>query len=240
MPRFFNAAIGEGEVTLFGEDALHLAKALRLKPGEHITVCDGKGNDYICTALQVTPHLVTAQIIDFIPSIAEPPVPITLYQALCKGEKLELIIQKAVELGATQIVPVLTHRCVSRPEKAALERKLVRWQKISAEAAKQSGRGIIPQIAQLLDFKEAITCMKKDAKAILFYEKATIPLGDALRKSGEAISIMTGPEGGFEQSEIEYAQEHGVDICSLGPRILRCETAPLCALSLVAGVLEIL
>ncbi len=240
MPRFFSADISGDRVCITGEDAAHLARALRLKPGEQLTVCDGNGSDYLCTACEVTSQLVTAQVVSRQRSAGEPPVPITLYQALCKGDKLELIVQKAVELGATQVVPVQTKRCVSRPESAALARKVERWQKIAAEAAKQSGRGRIPAIAQPLDFGEAISCMKKDPKAILFYEEATLPLGKALGRPEGGISIMTGPEGGFEPEEVAHAEAQGVQICSLGPRILRCETAPLCALSIIAGVLEIL
>ena len=240
MPRFFDAAISGDQVAITGEDAAHLARALRLRPGEQITVCDGQGSDYLCTACEVTPQLVTARVVSQGPSVGEPPVPITLYQALCKGDKLELIIQKAVELGAARIVPVLTHRCVSRPDGGSMARKVERWQKIAAEAAKQSGRGVIPQIDQLMDFKTAISCMKKDPKAILFYEEATVPLGSVLGQPEGGISIMTGPEGGFEPEEVAFAKEQEVAICSLGPRILRCETAPLCALSLIAGVLEIL
>lgn len=240
MPRFFVAAVEGDRAVITGEDALHLARALRVKAGETITVCDAAGVDHICQVESITPQEVTAVVTEAHPADSEPPVPITLYQALCKGDKFETIIQKAVELGACEIVPVLTHRCVSRPDAASLNKKEQRWQKIAQSAAKQSGRGLVPRIAATVDFPTAVAAMKAHGLSILFYENATVPLGRALQQPTESIAIMTGPEGGFEPSEVEHAVQNGVDICSLGPRILRCETAPLAALAILTATLEIL
>ncbi|MBP0963089.1 MAG: RNA methyltransferase, partial [Oscillospiraceae bacterium] len=141
---------------------------------------------------------------------------------------------------AAAFVPVLTARCISRPDAKSMAKKLERWNKIARAAADQSGRGIIPVVDDVMDFKAAAQRMAADKRPILFYENATIPLGQALQNIAGSVSLMTGPEGGFEPAEVEYAKQQGVHICSLGPRILRCETAPLAALAVVTAVMEIL
>ena len=167
------------------------------------------------------------------PSRGEPPVRITLYQAMPKGDKLEFIVQKAVELGAAEIVPVLTSRCISRPDPRTMEKKRERLQKIALEAAKQSGRGMIPRVGPLLSWKEALEGMNRDQLAILFYEEAREPLGPLLRSRPASVSLLIGSEGGFSPEEAREAEERGLRPCTMGPRILRCETAPLYALSAI-------
>ena len=240
MPRFFVSEITGGKAVIAGADALHLAKALRVRPGELITVCDPKGVDHICAVEQVSPEAVVAAVTQSRPACSEPPAAITLYQALCKGDKFETVVQKAVELGAGRIVPVVTGRCVSRPDPDSLRKKTERWQKIAVAAAKQSGRGVVPRVEQALDYPQAASQLAAHKLSILFYENATEPLGRALRDIPDDVGIMTGPEGGFETAEVELAAGLGVAVCSLGPRILRCETAPLAALSILTAVLEIL
>ena len=240
MPRFFVTDTVTDRVTLEGQDALHLARSLRVKPGELITVCDSAGTDHLCCVESVSDTAVTAAVAQSRPSTSETPHPVTLYVALSKGDKLESVIQKGVEMGAAAFVPVLTARCISRPDAKSMAKKRERWNKIARAAAEQSGRGIIPEVEELMDLKSAVRRMAADDLPILFYENATIPLGQALQKIQGPVSLLTGPEGGFEPAEVEYAKEQGIHICSLGPRILRCETAPLAALAVVTAGMEIL
>lgn len=233
MPRFFTGEIDGETAVIRGEDARHMALSLRMKAGEQVVVCDCKGNDYHCVISEIAPQIVQLQVQQTNPSASEPGVFVTLYQAMPKGDKFEGIVQKSVELGVGRIVPMLTHRCISRPDEKSMRKKILRYERIALEAAKQSGRGIVPQIGSLLNFEQAIgeVCAKGQT-GILFYENADLPLRGTLAEfSGTQISIFIGSEGGFELSEASYAREEGFSICSLGSRILRCETAPLAAIS---------
>ena len=168
-------------------------------------------------------------------SSAEPGVKVSIYIAFPKADKLEHVIQKATELGAYEIVAFPSARCVSRPDEKSLQKKRERWQKIAASASEQSGRGHIPEVITLSSFAEAISRAIKADKSILFYEnEQATTLRMALEKeSYQTVSLLTGPEGGLESVEVEKARQAGIEICTLGSRILRCETAPLCALSAV-------
>jgi len=240
MPRFFVAEVQDGRAELRGEDALHLARSLRVRPGELITVCDAAGTDHLCRVEAVEEGRVVAVVTQSRPASSETPFPVTLYVALSKGDKMESVIQKGVELGAAAFVPVLTARCVSRPDEKSAAKKLERWNKIARAAAEQSGRGLVPPVEAVLPFAAAVGRLAAEPLPILFYENADQPLGPALRGIAGGVGLMTGPEGGFEPAEVELARQQGVRVCSLGPRILRCETAPLAALAVVAAVLEIL
>ncbi len=233
MPRFFTDNIAGDAALIVGEDARHIALSLRCRPGEELTLCDGHGADYRCRITGVSEKEVALEVLSSGPSRGEPPVRITLYQAMPKGDKLELIVQKAVELGAAEIVPVLTSRCISRPDPRTMEKKRERLQKIALEAAKQSGRGMIPRVGPLLSWKEALEGMNRDQLAILFYEEAREPLGPLLRSRPASVSLLIGSEGGFSPEEAREAEERGLRPCTMGPRILRCETAPLYALSAI-------
>lgn len=233
MPRFFTDALSGDRASLTGEDAAHISRSLRLKPGEEIDLCDGKGTDYHCRILTVGDP-VELEILSRCPSESEPRVQLVLYQACPKGDKMELIIQKAVELGAFAVVPVLTDRCISRPDGKSMAKKLVRYQKIAEEAAKQSGRGIIPEIRPLLTLKQAAESY--EGKGIVFYEKGGERLNSLITGEEEAVSLFVGSEGGFAQEEIDMLVEKGVLPATLGKRILRCETAPLCGLSVVLSL----
>lgn len=233
MPRFFTDHITDDRLVITGEDAKHISKVLRLKQGDMLTACDMAGFDYHAEIQELTADAVTAVITEKLPSHTEPTVYFTLYQALPKGDKLEFIVQKAVELGVSSIVPVMTRRCVSRPDSKSMEKKIQRLQKIAFEAAKQSGRGMIPQIAPLMDYKEAISAMAADERAMLFYENATDDLKGVLTDAPASVSLMIGAEGGFDEGEIDFAKGKNIPVLSLGKRILRCETAPLCALSIL-------
>ncbi len=234
MPRFFLEEICGDLVTIYGEDAKHIAKSLRMRQGEELTLCDMQGTDYHTILQRVTADEVQVKVLDKCPSKGEPTCKVTLYQALPKGDKLELIVQKATELGVDTIVPVLTDRCISRPNTKAMEKKQQRLQKIAYEAAKQSGRGKIPQIGQLMLIDKALEGMKHADIGILLYEEATEPLSRALAtKQASSIAVMVGCEGGISSREAQLAQSQGLHLASLGSRILRCETAPLCALSAI-------
>lgn len=233
MPRFFVDSVAPEQITLTGEDARHISRSLRCRVGEELVLCDGMGTDARCKILALDPDTVTLSVSERQPSAGELPLKVTLYQAIPKSDKLEQIVQKAVELGVAAVVPVLTRYCVSRPDGAAFAKKQQRLQKIATEAAKQSGRGCIPQVGDMLTYKEALAAMAKDAAAVLFYERATETLGRVLEGNPATLAIMVGSEGGFDPEEAETARAAGVQLCTMGPRILRCETAPLYAMSAI-------
>ena len=168
-------------------------------------------------------------------SDAEPAIFASVYMALPKSDKLEHVIQKATELGASEIVTFPSARCVSRPDDKSLKKKLERWQKIAASAAEQSGRGRIPQVLVLSSYAAALERAAQADKALIFYENEHATTLHQGLDAGEfrSISLLSGPEGGWEEEEIQQAQNAGLQVCTLGRRILRCETAPLCALSAV-------
>ena len=222
MPRFFTGQVNRERALIVGEDARHIALALRMKAGERLTVCDADGQDYQCVIERISPEQVELRVEEVAPSAGEPGVWITLYQALPKGDKMETIVQKAVELGVGRIVPVLTHRCVSRPDDKSMRKKCERYNRIALEAAKQCGRGRVPEVAPLVGFREAVAQMRAD------------PLREVLTgRLGDRVSILIGSEGGFEPSEAAFAAENGLVPLSLGSRILRCETAPLAAITAI-------
>lgn len=234
MVRFFVSAedLQQEEVSLTGENAQH-AKVLRLKPGETVLLCDGEGHEGVCEVVSTDGwRLRTLQRRD---SQSEAVVKVSVYMALPKADKLEHVIQKATELGAYEIVTFPSARCVSRPDEKSLKKKLERWQKIAASAAEQSGRGRIPKVLVLGSFTEALTRAAQSDKPLMFYEhEEALTLKMAL-SSGTygTVSLLTGPEGGLEELEVAQARKAGLQVCTLGKRILRCETAPLCALSAI-------
>lgn len=236
MTRFFVTPeeMQPGFLVLTGENAAH-AKVLRIKQGEQVMVCDGQGGECVCTVSDVSPGQISLVVESRRESTSEAQVKVSVYMAFPKGDKLEHVIQKATELGAYEIVAFPSARCVSKPDEKSLKKKLERWQKIAASAAEQSGRGRVPQVVVLGSYKEALSRAVNAHKAILFYEneRATTLRMALEEKPFETISLLTGPEGGLELSEVEQAKNAGFDICTLGSRILRCETAPLCALSAV-------
>jgi len=236
MTRFFvpPAQLLDDFLVLTGENAEH-AKVLRLKNGEKVLICDGEGNECVCTVSDVSPGQISLVVQKRQASESEPKVKASVYMAFPKADKLEHVIQKATELGAYEIVAFPSERCISRPDEKSLRKKQERWQKIAASAAEQSGRGRIPQVVVLDSYKQALSRAGESDLSILFYEneKATT-LKMALNESSySSISLLTGPEGGLETKEVEMAKDAGFRICTLGSRILRCETAPLCALSAV-------
>lgn len=238
MPRFFVPDLSGETVVLAGEEGRHIAKSLRCRTGETLTLCDGRGTDARGVIAAVEGERVTLRIAARTPSRGELPCRVTLYQALPKGDKLDFVVQKAVELGVRAIVPVLTERCVSRPDPKGAEKKRERLQKIAREAAGQSGRGLIPEVRPLLSFGEALREMGESPCPILFYEEGRELLGPLLESRPGEIALMVGSEGGFSPAEAQEARKRGIPLCTMGPRILRCETAPLYALSAIGYAYE--
>lgn len=236
MTRFFvtPGEVTGKEVTLTGENAAH-AKVLRLKAGEQVIVCDGAGREWLCAVTEVSAGEVGLEVLQERACETEAAVRVSVYMAFPKADKLEHVIQKATELGASEIVAFPSGRCVSRPDEKSLKKKLDRWQKIAASAAEQSGRGAIPQVVVLPSFQEALRRGAQADLPLMFYEnERATTLHMALTEGGwKTVSLLTGPEGGLEEGEVEKAMEAGFKVCTLGRRILRCETAPLCALSAV-------
>ena len=218
-------------VTLTGENASH-AKVLRLKAGEQVLVCDGEGAECLCAVVDSDWNL---EVLERRASDTEPAVKVSIYMAFPKADKLEHVIQKATELGAYEIVAFPSARCVSKPDEKSLKKKLERWQKIAASAAEQSGRGRIPEVVVLGSFAEALNRGVQTDLPMLFYENERATTLHMALNAGEykSAALLTGPEGGLEEKEVQKAMDAGWKVCTLGKRILRCETAPLCALSAV-------
>lgn len=235
MPRFFVDKKPNDSFVVTGDDAFHIGRSLRMKPGEEITLCF-EGIDYFGFVDKITEDEVFVKISYSQPSKSEPDVFLTLYQALPKGDKMELIIQKAVELGVSRIVPVLTDRCVSRPDEKSFGKKLLRYQKIAESAAKQSGRGIIPEISQIINVKQAVREFEKYDVSLVCYEKGGVALNEAGLDKDMSVALFIGSEGGFEEKEIAMCTDYGTKAVTLGNRILRCETAPLAAISIIMNL----
>lgn len=233
MPRFFTNEIDENNITLTGSDAVHVGRSLRMKPGEPLTVCCG-GIDYNCEISEITSDTVYLSLKEKVVCAAEPNIEVTLFQAVPKMDKLEYIIQKSVELGVSRIVPMLTRRCVSRPDERDFAKKLARLNKIAAEAAKQSGRGIIPQVTPIVSYKNALEMMKElDRNVLLYEEEGGVSFGEVDLTGAKTVGLVIGSEGGFDREEAEACTAVGAAQVWLGKRILRCETAPITALSIL-------
>ncbi len=229
-PRFFvNSGHIDGSViTLEGESALHISKSLRMKAGEKIVVCDTEKNEYECVLESFSADTVTARIEDIRRNVSEPLYKVTVYQACPKSDKMDSIVQKAVELGAYGIVAFMSDRCIARYDSKSFEKKCDRWQKIALEAAKQSGRGYVPFVKWLPNIESAVQEMTKNGVAFMCYEdEDTLTLKEFLgtRKDENELSFIIGPEGGFTAKEAEFCRDNGVLTVSLGKRILRTETA---------------
>ncbi len=233
MPRFFINYVPEEQVVIAGEDARHIVRSLRMQSGESLILCDSIGTDYNGRIESVADDRVVVRILNFCKSVTEPGVRVTVYQGLPKADKMDSIVQKSVETGAVGIVPVMTARCVSKPDEKAVDKKMIRWQKIAHEAAKQSGRGIVPQVFPLTDFRQAVKQAAQAGEILLFFEGGGQSISKLVNGETCELAIFIGPEGGFEQSEVDFAVENGAAVGTLGARILRTETAPVAALSAI-------
>lgn len=239
------------EIEILGGDVNHISHVLRMKAGEEIVVSDGYGNEYGCRLCRFTDTAVYAAILEKRRVASELSSPITLFQCLPKGDKMELIIQKAVELGVSRIVPVASKRCVVKLDAKREANKRKRWQAVAESAAKQSGRAMIPTVQSAVGFSEALLQAKEQDVCLIPYECAGELLEDgqdsAMERTrkilshiekGQSIGVFIGPEGGFEKEEVEAARKMGAQPVSLGRRILRTETAGLCILSVLMFQLE--
>ena len=244
MPRFFvePEAICEGHATVSGGDAYHIARSLRMAVGDEITLADGSGKEYLCRLTKIRDEECCAEILSEQIAGCESPAEITLYMAYPKSDKLELIIQKSVELGAARIVPFESSRCIKRPKAEKIEKQTARLARIAEEAAKQCGRAKLPTVAEPIGFKKMLEEAAAAELSLFCYEgRDTRSLKEVLSTgtTPSTISVIVGSEGGFSPEEAETAREAGLTPVNLGPRILRCETAPMYALSAISYQLEL-
>ena len=232
------------EAYIEGPDWNHAANVLRVRPGEQVLLSAGEDWDYLCTVREVdrAGQRVLLSVLEENRDTRELPVKISLYQGLPKSDKMELIIQKAVELGAARVIPVETARCVVKLDRKKAESKRSRWQAISESAAKQSGRSVIPEVAMPMPFAAALKEAADSDIRLIPYENAegmerTRKILESVQP-GQKIAVFIGPEGGFEETEIRQAEEAGFEAVTLGKRILRTETAGFVVLSLLMAQTE--
>lgn len=245
MHRFYVTPeqIEDKKITITGPDVNHIKNVLRMKPGDEIIICNGQGKDCYCIINKVSEGVISCEIQSEQSTGTELNSRITLFQGLPKKDKMELIIQKAVELGVHEIIPVMTKRVIVKLEdKKKEEKKLERWQAIAEGAAKQSNRGMIPKVKPVMSFEEAVRMAGSMDFCILPYENArgmqhTRELMQELPKYN-TIGVFIGPEGGFEEAEVERAKLNNIHPITLGKRILRTETAGLAALAMMVLSLE--
>lgn len=229
---FTNEILGDSfEIT--DEDARHISKSLRMKVGEKLTLCTADGRRHECEITDFMADSVRVKVLSSTICEQEPSVKITLFMALTKGDKMDDIVQKSVELGVYEITPVLTSRCISRPEQKQMNKKVQRWQKIADNAASQSRRGIIPQVNDMLMLKDASKLCENFDKSIVFYECGGEKLRDIINEDVKTLAMFVGSEGGFEEAEIEMLKANGVTPTTLGSRILRAQTAPIAGITAV-------
>lgn len=239
MDRFFikkkNINIENNTCIIEGEDVKHISKVLRCKIGDKLEVCDNDNNEYICEIVDIDKSIVTLDILKKVNIKRESDLKVKLYQGLPKGPKMEIILQKLTEIGVDEIILVQTKRSVVNVSDKKEDKKIERWERIIYEAAKQSKRGKIPKLRGILDFKEALEDMKKNDLNIAPYEnERTKSIKEAIKGVDiNNVGIFVGPEGGFEENEIRSIESIKGQSVSLGPRILRTETASVVASSIV-------
>lgn len=230
MQRFFIDGAASSDIWLLGEDARHFITVLRARPGDRAILCDCAGTDYECELIEIREGRALFRVIESRPSVGEPKVTVKVYPSVSKGERFEWMLQKLVELGTSEITPVISRRCIAAEPG---ERKLERWEKIIREAAQQSGRGAVPALKPAVPFPSAVDTAGGD-KIICYENSAGLTLGaHCASRLPATVSLFTGPEGGYEDSEVASAAERGFVSVSLGSRILRCETAPVAALAII-------
>ena len=245
MNRFFVDIDGRDvgtDINITGGDVNHIKNVLRLRIGEHVVVSDGRGRDYTCRIAQIGTDVVICNIEDINDNFAELPVEVTLFQGYPKSDKMDLIVQKMVELGVHRIVPVFTARTIVKLDQKKAAKKTDRYRTIAESAAKQSGRCIIPEIAEPVSFAEALELAKELDMNIIPYEAAE-GMEQARRiisgiRGHRSLGVFIGPEGGFAREEVEQAQAIGAECITLGHRILRTETAGLAVMSIIMFQLD--
>lgn len=251
MPKFFVAPkqIFDEEIVILGEDARHIGLSLRMKIGDQIIVSDGNKTDYNCSISSIEPTIVRCEILEKYPCESEPLLRFRVFQCLPKSDKMEYVVQKAVELGAAEIYPVYSSRCIVKPNLKSggvKDKKIERWQRIAYEAAEQSGRGIIPEVHDYVSLEYAYSLCNNDFMKFICYEDEndvsirkylTSKQGATTRTN--IVSFFIGPEGGFSEDEVKLAKTYGIPAVSLGKRILRTETASSFVLSILSYLTEI-
>ncbi|MCC6765989.1 MAG: 16S rRNA (uracil(1498)-N(3))-methyltransferase [Deltaproteobacteria bacterium] len=236
MPRFFVSQrdVADGKARLQGGEFRHLQRVLRLREGDTVTLFDDAGLEHEGVIVSMSPRVATVRITASVASTRESPLAVTLYQGVPKGRKMDLIVEKATELGVVAIVPFVSS--FGTASVAAAESKRERWQRIALAAAKQSGRTRIPEVGATLTFPEVVSAAAAMDHALLFFENAgaaALPTPPADGPRAAAAGVLVGPEGGFSSEEASRALNTGLALCGLGPRILRTETAAIVALALV-------
>ena len=239
LPKTWNGGFRTIEIT--GEDVRHIRDVLRMKAGDSLVVCDGRGNDWLCRIAEIKKTGVLTEVLGRRQSSGEPPVEVVLYQGMPRGDKFDLVVQKCVEVGVSRIVPMICERTQFGAELLKKANKTDRWRRIALEAAKQSGRGKVPKIADVVTLENAVRLLPEGAFVIIPYEKERErTLKSTLREHPEAKNchIFIGPEGGFSEREIAGAIEAGAMPVTLGPRILRTETAGIVVIATVLYELD--
>lgn len=234
--------VKENMIFIEGSDVNHIKNVLRMKAGEELEVSDGEQRKFLCEIDNMSSEEVCLLIKEELKVETELPSKLYLFQGLPKSDKMELIVQKAVELGVYEIVPVATKRAVVKLDDKKAAKKVERWQAIAEGGAKQSGRNVIPEVKNVMSFKEAVAYAKELDVVLVPYELAegmneTKEIISNI-KPGQSVGVFIGPEGGFETSEVEHAMENGAKAITLGRRILRTETAGLTTLSILMYHLE--
>ena len=244
MQRFFVTPkqVKKPEIVIIGADVNHIAKVLRMKIGEELFVSDGENNVYHCAVKEMAADEVIVEIVEEIEITTELSSKIYLFQGLPKADKMELIVQKAIELGVHEVIPVITKRSVVKLDAKKAKKKVDRWNVIAQSAAKQAGRGYIPVVKEVLSYEDALAYAKELAVRLIPYELAedmhvTKEVISQIEK-GQSIGIFIGPEGGFDKAEIDKALDLQITPITLGKRILRTETAGLAILSILMYHLE--
>ena len=242
MPRFFvSEAVGD-TVKITGDDARHIARSLRMAVGDTVTVSDGEGRDFECRLTKIRDEECECDVLSSSESAGEPPVEITLFMAYPKGDKLETVVQKAVELGACRIIPFESSRCIKRPDRDKAQKIRARLSRIAEEAAKQCGRGRLPEVLDAISLSALLSYASEFDLTLFCYEgDGTSSLKTVLKKAKtpRKIAVIVGCEGGFSLEEAEKIVASGAVAVNLGPRILRCETAPSYVLSALSYYFEL-
>ncbi|MFX3623781.1 MAG: 16S rRNA (uracil(1498)-N(3))-methyltransferase [Ectobacillus sp.] len=246
MQRYFIDAINGEEVIITGDDAHHIARVMRMERGDQIYCC-AEGKTVLCAIAEITNTFVKATVVQWVEESNELPVSITIASGLPKGDKLELILQKGTELGADAFLPFQAARSIVKWDAKKADKKVERWMKIAKEAAEQSHRSAVPAVQAPVSFKELLQISAGYDACIVAYEeeakqgeKANFAKTLGKLQPGERLLIVFGPEGGLTEEEVQLLREHNFITCSLGPRILRTETAPLYALAAVSYYFELM
>ncbi len=240
MQRFFfdDEVITDGQFTVVGEKHNHIVKVLRMTVGEKAVFCDGNKTDYECELLSCDKASAVFSVLSEYPNDTEPDIEITVFQCLPKGEKMDEMVKRSVQFGVHSVVPVLSRRCVARPDKKGLAKKVERLNKIARSSAMQSMRGIVPTVQDAVDYATALKMMENYDTAYICYEDEHGLVINKNAITGKKIAILVGPEGGIDESEAEAAKTAGIPCISLGKRILRTEDAAVFAIPIILSLTD--